>query len=321
MEFQEIIKKVKQLVADGDIKAALDALYDFVSKYRKEFEKECLLLKAQLSASQNKQMLGLVYAETLSVSFNSLTYGLLELLDKMEDAESQKKVETVKAGRGLLMHNIPRLMPIDTKTRCTIRIGALKEELLKNFKTTTDTAIEEIKVTMVMKVTMESMVGDIFEIHTVNSSEQYADLDTYSEWRYDVVPRQIGEFPLALVVASLQFIDAKERVYEQVFEVVINITTVEHYLNSKPERYWDEVAIVQNNLFSGNFCCVDEKISDIDISENVNDTKLDPSFIDKVDVNSMPTVLPAYKFTFSILTAIVALIAIIVLTAIYISSC
>jgi hypothetical protein len=101
--------------------------------------------------------------------------------------------------QGRLAFNPPREMTVGQSERVTVRIAkdAGAGNISVSMPGTGEATVEPIKVGTFMKARLQ---GKGFDIQPLNNEEQVVAGDTFTEWQWDVTPREAGPHTLSLLV-------------------------------------------------------------------------------------------------------------------------
>jgi hypothetical protein len=111
----------------------------------------------------------------------------------------QKELERLAAGR--IAYNPPTEMTVDKPERVEVRISMdTAAPLTTGLKGPGTPTVESIPVSCFMKV---RLLGEAFSIVAFSSEEQIVPTQGFSEWAWDVTPKQAGERTLSLIVTAL----------------------------------------------------------------------------------------------------------------------
>jgi hypothetical protein len=109
--------------------------------------------------------------------------------------------ELEKLASGLIAYNPPTEMTVDQTERVEVRIGMdTAAPLTTGLKGSGTPTVESIPVSCFMKV---RLVGEAFSIVAFSSEEQIVPAQGFTEWAWDVTPRQSGDRILSLIVTAL----------------------------------------------------------------------------------------------------------------------
>ncbi|MBK9014079.1 MAG: hypothetical protein IPM82_08290 [Saprospiraceae bacterium] len=250
MELQNLLRAVYELLADGQLEKAVKLVDIYVFEKHTQSNEligDVIQLRRQFSSIQNAKLGHTLLYDQISVLEGQLTDSITIFLAKLRDYETNAAVRAERSGHGLLMHNIPQRMPMGLPTRCTIRIGAVVDALMKGMEKEAFAKVEEIKVSKLMEVQLLSDEKDAFDIKTVNRSEQEVDFDNFAQWRYDVTPLRQGQFSLTLKISTVKYIDGKDRYAEEVYDITVVVETrAAHLSHATPvPSNWNGVAVLE----------------------------------------------------------------------------
>jgi hypothetical protein len=145
--------------------------------------------------------------------FNPLFEALEAKLSPAPDPGPKKK-------EGSVLYHIPSMMQVDSWIRCTVRLAwdeiLLKEDLKIPEE---ERVVESIRLGNIMQVYLgEARNEGNFEIHAISNEEQFITEDDFTEWLFDVKPKNLGQFTLILRITLIQIIEGKERKKDLVLE-------------------------------------------------------------------------------------------------------
>lgn len=249
MELEGLLRAAYELLGKGELEQAVKLLDIYVFQKHtssNEIIGDIIQLRRQFSTIQSAKLAQTLMYDQIRVLEGQLTDSIIIFLGKLRDYETNTAVRAERSGQGMLMHNIPQRMPMGLPTRCTIRIGAIKEALMKDMEKEEFAKVEEIKVSKLMEVQLLSEQQDAFDIKTVNRSEQEIDFDNFAQWRYDVTPLRQGQFSLTLKISTVKYIDGKDRYAEDVYDITVLVETrASHFDHPQaPPTTWTGIAAV-----------------------------------------------------------------------------
>jgi len=107
--------------------------------------------------------------------------------------------ELSKLEQGRLAFNPPSEMTVGKTERVTVRIAkeAGADNIGANMAGSGEATVEPIKVGTFMKARLQ---GKGFDVLPLNNEEQVVAGDTFTEWQWDVTPREAGPHKLSLLV-------------------------------------------------------------------------------------------------------------------------
>jgi hypothetical protein len=224
--FQDKIFYLKNLIPEDGVGEVLQRLKIMLSHNTYRLN-DIIQFETRLSKLNKDYNFQFIIKEDYDRSLSLMTKSLIDFLDELtpEDLEIQTdKKAKKKKNQGYLLQHIPSEMQLLKRTKCTLRLAFLEEELLENYKMTDDTVIKSIRIAEVMEVELQDRNEEpAFEITTPNSKEQFVDEDYYSEWIFYVKPIRGGEHQLTLVVSVLEEVRGKERRRDVILEEVVTI--------------------------------------------------------------------------------------------------
>jgi hypothetical protein len=111
----------------------------------------------------------------------------------------RQELERLASGR--IAYNPPTEMTVDKTERVEVRISMdTAAPLTTGLKGSGTPTVESIPVSCFMKV---RLVGEAFSIVAFSSEEQIVPAQGFTEWAWDVTPKQSGERTLSLIVTAL----------------------------------------------------------------------------------------------------------------------
>ena len=234
--FQDKIFYLKNLIPEDGVGEVLQRLKMMLAHNTQRLN-DIIQFETRLSKLNKDYNFQFLTKEDYDRSLSLLTKSLMDFLDELIpadlEAQSDKKENRTKKNQGHLLQHIPSQMQLFKRTKCTLRLAFLEEDLLENFKMTEDTVIKSVRVAEVMEVELQDRNEEpAFEITTPNNKEQFIDEDYYTEWIFYVKPIRGGEHQLTLVVSVLEEVRGKERRRDVVLEEVVTIVADEPVLDT-----------------------------------------------------------------------------------------
>ncbi len=234
--FQDKIFYLKNLIPEDGLGEVLQRLKMMLAHNAQRLN-DIIQFETRLSRLNKDYNFQFLTKEEYERGLSLLTKSLMDFLDELTPADLEVQVakqETrVKKNQGHLLQHIPSQMQLFKRTKCTLRLAFLEEDLLENFKMTEDTVIKSIRVAEVMEVELQDRNEEpAFEITTPNNKEQFIDEDYYTEWIFYVKPIRGGEHQLTLVVSVLEEVRGKERRRDVVLEEIVTIVADEPVLDT-----------------------------------------------------------------------------------------
>ena len=163
-----------------------------------------------------------INADDYGVGLSSISKSLLYIL-------AQEHVPAPSVGNnkkeGVILHDIPSRMPLNTFTKVVIRLSDEEERSFDDFSASEDTIIESVRIAEVMEVHLDSEDYDAFEIRSVSGDQQFIEFGTFTEWIFKVKPLKAGTQILELRVVVLEQINDKERQRVEVLERKVQVVT------------------------------------------------------------------------------------------------
>lgn len=153
-------------------------------------------------------------------NMNTLTLEIMRkknfqpLLDSLLETGSPSTNPAVSSKKeGKVLYHIPRMMQVNSWSKCTVRLAWEEIILIKGLQIPKDQIeIESIRLAEVMQVNLsESKGGTNFEIICPSKEEQFITEDEFTEWIYDVKPLTLGNFTLILKISLIRMIEGQQR--------------------------------------------------------------------------------------------------------------
>jgi hypothetical protein len=234
--FQDKIFYLKNLIPEDGVGEVLQRLKMMLAHNTQRLN-DIIQFETRLSKLNKDYNFQFLTKEDYDRSLSLLTKSLMDFLDELTPADlevqANKQESRTKKNQGHLLQHIPSEMQLFKRTKCTLRLAFLEEDLLENFKMTADTVIKSVRVAEVMEVELQDRNEEpAFEITTPNNKEQFIDEDYYTEWIFYVKPIRGGQHQLTLVVSILEEVRGKERRRDVVLEEVVTIVADEPVLDT-----------------------------------------------------------------------------------------
>lgn len=213
---------VEDLIREAELNTAFDVLKEKEDLLSSEMRAEVLLLEGRFNRLEKDKNLNQINSNDYSVGLSSISKSLLYIL-------AQEHVPAPSVGNnkkeGVILHDIPSRMPLNTFTKVVIRLSDEEEALLDGFSASEDTIIESVRIAEVMEVHLDSEDYDAFEIRSVSGDQQFIEFGTFTEWIFKVKPLKAGIQILELRVVVLEQINDKERQRVEVLERKVQVVT------------------------------------------------------------------------------------------------
>jgi|GEM_PF-3878342 len=132
--------------------------------------------------------------------------------------------------KGKLLFAIPHKMTIGEAHRCVVRLGTSFAVVLKELQVGSKPKITDVPIGETMKVELMDYTqnaegkGLYFDIRSFNSPVQLIEIDSHTEWQFDVTPLKTGNLPLLLRISIVKMVNGVERYKETVKEIVTEVT-------------------------------------------------------------------------------------------------
>lgn len=169
---------------------------------------------------------------------------------KVPDQSSAKEE---RIDKGKLLFAIPHKMTIGEAHRCVVRLGTSFAAVLKELQVGSKPKITDVPLGETMKVELMDYTqnaegqGLYFDIRSFNSPIQLIEIDSHTEWQFEVTPLKTGNLPLLLRISIVKMVNGVERYKETVKEIVTEVTaaggeagietTIDVPLESKEDNY------------------------------------------------------------------------------------
>ena len=192
-----------------------------------------IALKSDYKKLKLEMLQGLLSKEEENRQQANLRRRVLELLRGLEPADFEKKARRSylapeqKIKKGHVLYRIPKQMQLEQESRCLVRIAFDKEMIVEDLDIDEDTELRSgVRISDYMKVEIVDPSPDgVFDIRTTSESVQLIDADDFTEWKFYVKPKQVGEHVLELKVNIMLQIDGEVRVREKTLEESVVIIT------------------------------------------------------------------------------------------------
>ncbi len=225
MTKSEFIQSIRQLIADGKTEDAVQLLRENIKEYDESIFTDAIMLESRYQNAKSDNVIkGIIPREDYDRTIAQINFAILELLEKLEKTTFISSGAAKDKSKGRILHNIPGTMPLNKESRCIVRIAYDDVALLRDFKTTEDTVVQDVRIAEVMGVELlDFNETPAFKIRTVNDEEQFLASDDFTQWIFQVKPILEGKYPLTLKVSVIEEIDGRSRKREIVLEKEIFI--------------------------------------------------------------------------------------------------
>lgn len=216
-----------ELVAENELDTAFEELELLIQKEAPLLMVDFITLCQRRQAIEDDYHANTITQEDKRVEESKLVRDFLYLVQQLPTDEEQQTSSATSAAiiSGKLLHDIPARFPLERLTKCVIRIADTEKALLKNFKPSPDTVIEDdIAIEKVMAVELLDIeAGENFEIKALNSAIQQLLSAQPTQWVYYVKALNVGVHLLVLRVSTVEVIDGVERAKEVLFERTVSV--------------------------------------------------------------------------------------------------
>ncbi len=213
---------VEDLIRKAELNTAFEVLKEKEDLLSSEMRAEVLLLEGRFNRLEKDKNLNQINSDDYGVGLSSISKSLLYIL-------AQEHVPAPSMGNnkkeGVILHDIPSRMPLNTFTKVIIRLSDDEEALLDGFSASEDAIIESVRIAEVMEVHLDSEDYDAFEIRSVSGDQQFIEFGEFTEWIFKVKPLKAGTQILELRVVVLEQINDKERQRVEVLERKVQVVT------------------------------------------------------------------------------------------------
>ena len=138
------------------------------------------------------------------------------------------KEESIEKGK--LLFAIPHKMTVSEVHRCVVRLGTSFAVVLKDLQVGSKPKISDVPLGETMKVELMDYTqnaegkGLYFDIRSFNTPVQLIEIDSHTEWQFEVTPLKTGNLPLLLRISIVKMVNGVERYKETVKEIVTEVT-------------------------------------------------------------------------------------------------
>ncbi len=229
MTIQELVTAVQDFIGEGKTDAAFDVLKKNLPTLFPKGMTDLTLLKSRYNQAHDDFTLrGIITKDEYDSRVAQINYALLEYVEKIAHPDSAPSETTVvHSNAGKLLHNVPSKMSLGRDTRCTVRIAYDELTVSKDFATTDDTVIQDVRIAEVMNVELVDFNDTpCFSIRAITEKEQFVESNEYTQWLFIVKAIREGTFPLTIKVAVLEIINGKERSRDIVLEKDIMVSAI-----------------------------------------------------------------------------------------------
>lgn len=229
MTIQELVTAVQDFIGAGKTDAAFDVLKNNVPTLFPKGMMDLTLLKSRYNqAHDDFSLRGIITKDEYDSRVAQINYALLEFVENIaHPAAAPPETTVVHSNAGKLLHNVPSKMSLGRDTRCTVRIAYDELTVSKDFVTTDDTVIQDVRIAEVMNVQLVDFNDTpCFSIRAITENEQFLESNEYTQWLFLVKAIREGTFPLTIKVAVLEIINGKERSRDIVLEKDILVSAI-----------------------------------------------------------------------------------------------
>lgn len=221
----EFIQSIRQSICDGQTEEALHLMREKASDFDSSILSDVIILESRYQNVHSDFVIkGILPREDYDRTVLQINFAILELIERLEKSTFLTSNSAKDKSNGRILHNIPGIMPLGKESRCTVRIAYDDATLLRDFKATEDTVIQNVRIAEVMGVELiDFNETPAFTIRTITEEEQFLTSDDFTQWIFQVKPILEGKFPLTLKVSVIEQIDGKERKRDIVLEKEIFI--------------------------------------------------------------------------------------------------
>ncbi len=245
MNKTEFVKRVRQLIAEGNIEIALTFVGQNISEFGISFLNDVIMLSNQFNSVKHDFLIGgFLNRSDFDQTIARISYALLNIIDKVSEITASENIRR----NGQILHKIPSEMSILKESKCIVRIAYTTEILIKNMEVDNDTEIDSIQITDLMSVELlDTNDIETFKIRTCTDEEQFVIYEDFTQWIFFVRPIRAGKHPLYLKLVVSEIINGKERKRNIVLEKEIAIIQ-------------NDVQIIDDDFDNTNFLLVGKKI-------------------------------------------------------------
>lgn len=239
--FAKILESVDAFLREGKTEEALDLLLDAKEKLDPNTYQDLLILKNRFSIANIEKHKGLMDQREYLRECSNISSALLYISKQIHLPTLPPAIKSKKQGK--VLYAIPNSMPLNLETKCIIRIAYDSESIWENISTQDHAKLEDIKVSQIMEVALiDRSGGTDFEVRTLNRTDQYLELDDYSEWIFFVKPIITGTRKLYLKISTVQKIDGESMKKEIVLERAVEVVASEQFMMTN--LHWTDSQIV-----------------------------------------------------------------------------
>jgi hypothetical protein len=220
--YLDLKSHIEDLIRTAELDTAFEVLKEKEYLLSSDLRAEVLLLEGRFNQLENDKNLNQINTSDYSVGLSSISKALFYVL-----AQEHVPAPSLNNNKkeGVILHDIPSIMPLHTFTKVVIRLSDEEEALLEDFDRSKDTVIESVRIAEVMEVHLDSEDYDAFEIRSVSGDQQFIEFGTFTEWVFKVKPLKAGTQILELRVVVLEQINDKERQRVEVLERKVQVVT------------------------------------------------------------------------------------------------
>ena len=217
-------QELKQILPEEGISTVIKAIKSHVPSDAPKYN-AILHIESRLNEANLKRVKGVLSEDQLQLAYNQLRDDLLSFIDDLKPEDFSKEAAK-KSKTGSILYKIPREMEFKQRCKCIVRLAYEEAVIVQNIELTSDTALQSVRISEAMEVTMiDPDGGRNFAITSISSPEQFLEEDDYSEWVFYVTPLTVGSHPIILKVSVLELVAGKERKKEIVLEEIVTIVT------------------------------------------------------------------------------------------------
>ncbi len=234
----ELRQNLEAQIRENQLPEALNALLAQLPE-GSELQRIVSALIARLNAANKERYRNTISMEEygrmvsqVGADFLDLIGGLTE--DSFEVEPASAKATAGKAGKtnkaskmGSVLYRVPRIMPIQKPTRCTIRVAIDEDAILENIVLDADVAVKsQVEISDVMRAELVDAEGDTFKITPLNAPNQLVRDSGYTEWNFSVTPLRVGVHQLLVKVSIMEIVPGYAEPIPRDISVMETVTIV-----------------------------------------------------------------------------------------------
>jgi hypothetical protein len=223
-ELQKVVTELKEKLPEGiDVTIELFKKTLNPDSYKMS---ELRLLEGRYEDLNRQLLQGVISNEVSQIEFNKLRHDLLTLIDSLTMADLNQDgagQDYKKIHNGELLFRIPSQMEKQVRTKCIVRIAFELETLMEDIDLQDSDKMQNLRISEVMGVELLDAGENIFNISSLNDTEQFIEKDSYSEWTFYVTPEKTGNFPMVLKISVIEIQSGEERKRNVVLEEKIQV--------------------------------------------------------------------------------------------------